>query len=556
MSKSEYWLFRFLHKQRYLLAAIVVIVIAAGVRFYKLGEVPHGLAWDEAAIGYNGFAILTTRRDEWLQFLPVSFKSFGDYKAPLAIYLNGFFTAIAGLTPFGVRLPFALSGVAAVAGIVLLFERLWYPDRQSRFFGLAAGALLALSPWHIQYSRTAFESVMMLAMVIWGLLLLDIGLGNNVKARAKKTIRFALFTIIGLGLMVGSLYSYHSAKVGVPLLIFLFLLRHISNLKKSVGTLAVAFILSALILLPLVKDSLYGSGLQRAGVTIFAQEKPSSDIVLTIISNIFAHFAPGFLVFGETTTLRHGNGAWGVLFATTAIAMILGILVTLYRLVNFKKLKQEFKPPAQRGLLFLVWTLIGVLPAAIGTEIPHSNRSMLALPGFLGLALVGLDYGLFKLRKSKLNQAWRGSRGEKNLLLKTILGSAVMLHVVFFLAFAEYYFDEYAKISAEAFSDGYLEMMEYVKEYESQADRVIISSQYRQPYIYTLFSKKTNPIDYQGAALSYYLYLDEVTDKTLEWNDAIVVATALDKVSFEKANRIIYGSDGSPRFAVFLPSGD
>ena len=99
-------------------------------------------------------------------------------------------------------------------------------------------------------------------------------------------------------------------------------------------------------------------------------------------------------------------------------------------------------------------------------------------------------------------------------------------------------------------------MMEYVKEYESQADRVIISSQYRQPYIYTLFSKKTNPIDYQGAALSYYLYLDEVTDKTLEWNDAIVVATALDKVSFEKANRIIYGSDGSPRFAVFLPSGD
>src|SRR3990172_10276994 len=99
---------------------VFILLLAAGLRLYQLGQVPHGMYWDEAAIGYNGYAVLTTRRDEWLTRLPVSFWSFGDYKAPLAIYLNGLFTAVFGMTLWAVRVPFALSGVGVVLGMIYL----------------------------------------------------------------------------------------------------------------------------------------------------------------------------------------------------------------------------------------------------------------------------------------------------------------------------------------------------------------------------------------------------------------------------------------------------
>ena len=98
-----------MRKKWYLISFVLILLLATALRFYKLGQVPHGMTWDEAAIGYNGYAVLTTRRDEWLKRFPISFQSFGDYKAPLAIYLNGLFTFVFGMNLWAVRLPFALA---------------------------------------------------------------------------------------------------------------------------------------------------------------------------------------------------------------------------------------------------------------------------------------------------------------------------------------------------------------------------------------------------------------------------------------------------------------
>ncbi|MBU0974247.1 hypothetical protein KKD03_00915, partial [Patescibacteria group bacterium] len=74
---------KFLKKNWWTVSVIIILLFATFLRFYKLGVVPHGMFWDEAAVGYNGYSIVTTRRDEWLQKFPVTFQSFGDYKAPL-----------------------------------------------------------------------------------------------------------------------------------------------------------------------------------------------------------------------------------------------------------------------------------------------------------------------------------------------------------------------------------------------------------------------------------------------------------------------------------------
>ena len=78
------------------LAFFLILLLAFILRFYKLGEVPPHLDWDEASNAYNAYSILKTGRDEYGDFLPLSNRSFDDYKPALYSYL-----AIPPITLFG-----------------------------------------------------------------------------------------------------------------------------------------------------------------------------------------------------------------------------------------------------------------------------------------------------------------------------------------------------------------------------------------------------------------------------------------------------------------------
>src|SRR5688572_6183925 len=84
---------------------IFLVFFALFTRLYNLGVTPAGMSWDEAALGYVGKMVVTTRRDEHSRFLPRTFTSFGDYKAPLAMYITGVFTTVLGLKIWVIRLP-------------------------------------------------------------------------------------------------------------------------------------------------------------------------------------------------------------------------------------------------------------------------------------------------------------------------------------------------------------------------------------------------------------------------------------------------------------------
>jgi len=106
---------------------ILFIALALGtfLRLWQLSAVPNGLTWDEAAIGYNAFSILKTGKDEHGAFLPIIFKSFGDYKPGLYIYLTVPAVAIFGLNEFAVRFPSAIAGILAILGVYLLTKELF-----------------------------------------------------------------------------------------------------------------------------------------------------------------------------------------------------------------------------------------------------------------------------------------------------------------------------------------------------------------------------------------------------------------------------------------------
>ena len=261
-------LLHYIKKNWYVFSIFVILLVAALIRFYQLGIIPHGMTWDEAAIGYNGYAVLNTRRDEWLVRLPVSFMSFGDYKAPFAIYLNGIFTYLFGMNLFAVRLPFTLASIFAVLGIILLTREVFKKHALQQYYSLFSGFFLALSPWHIHYSRAGFESGMSLAFTIWGIYLLLLSV--------RTKFKFKIISSLGSVFFVLSIYTYHSAKVVVPLIGLITVILFFKVIRNNIKETIIPLIIFLGGLYPFIKDSLFGEGLTRAGVTIFSSDLFSS----------------------------------------------------------------------------------------------------------------------------------------------------------------------------------------------------------------------------------------------------------------------------------------
>ena len=107
------------------LVLALIIATALFLRVYKINSNPPGLTPDEASLGYNAYSILKTGKDEYGTFMPIIFKSFGDYKPGLYVYLTVPFVAILGLNETAVRLPSVFSGVFTVFLIYLISKELF-----------------------------------------------------------------------------------------------------------------------------------------------------------------------------------------------------------------------------------------------------------------------------------------------------------------------------------------------------------------------------------------------------------------------------------------------
>ncbi|KKU93819.1 MAG: Glycosyl transferase family 39 [Candidatus Amesbacteria bacterium GW2011_GWC1_48_10] len=183
----------------------VVLVVALAVRVIGLGKYPVSMGIDEIANAYNAYSLLTTGHDEWGKVLPVTLRSFNDYKPPVNIYLIVPSIAFFGKTEAAVRLPTAVLG-ALTAVVWAVWVRRW---GMGRGVAIAAGLGLALSPWHINYSRATFEAVTALFLVLTGVTLFQRWEKGGGKAWAA-----------GAAAMLGlSMWTYHAERLFVPVLV-------------------------------------------------------------------------------------------------------------------------------------------------------------------------------------------------------------------------------------------------------------------------------------------------------------------------------------------------
>jgi len=65
------------------LLALGAILATVAFQLWITPSNPPGYHRDEAAVSFNAYSISTSLRDEDGGFLPLFFRSFGDYKSPL-----------------------------------------------------------------------------------------------------------------------------------------------------------------------------------------------------------------------------------------------------------------------------------------------------------------------------------------------------------------------------------------------------------------------------------------------------------------------------------------
>jgi len=235
---------------RTLIAFIIVLALAAFLRFYQLGNSNNGFYLDEAAIGYNAYSVMLTGKDEFGKSFPLLFRSFTDFKAPLYIYLSIIPIKVLGLSVFSTRFLSAFSGLTAVFVCYFLINMI---TKSNRLLSLITTLTLAIAPWHVFYSRGAWESNLSLLLLL---------VGSYFCFRGFQTKTKLLF-LLGSVFFVLSAYAYHGQRIVAPLILGTYILYFRNWLLENKKFLIQSFIAITIIALPILIISFTPGGQSR-----------------------------------------------------------------------------------------------------------------------------------------------------------------------------------------------------------------------------------------------------------------------------------------------------
>ncbi|MEI6222470.1 MAG: glycosyltransferase family 39 protein [bacterium] len=393
---------------------------------------------------------MKTGKDLWGQILPLFFRSFGDYKSPLAVYATIPFIFIWGLNEFAVRLTSVFFAVLTIIAFYFLGKIV-----QSKYFGLILASLFAICPWAIHMSRINWEGQ---NVFIFLLVLAMITLYKK-----NKSKRYFLPFSILMGLAT---YAYSPSKIICPLL-FIFVILTTKNSWKRKGAYIIIYIA---LLIPLIISSINGASLARWNqVSLFNNNASELSPVKKFVKSYLLHFSLEYLftegdigMQGQKTT-RHSIRGIGELYLWQAGLIVLGI----YYIIKKKKFIGT--------TLFLL--LLYPIPSSLTIDLtPQATRSYVGIIPLTILSAFGLWFVFEKLTKTKKIYLYLS-------ICLTILGGGISLvhYCVLMQQYPQYAADIYG------WQYGPKEAMEYFLENKDQYDEIYLSNAFNSPEIFLLF---------------------------------------------------------------------
>lgn len=442
---------------------ILIFVVALTLRLWNISSLPSSLSIDEVTFGYAGYSVLNTAHDEFGRFLPLAFEGIGDFKPPVDVYLNVITEKIFGLNEFAVRIHGVVLGALTCIIVVFLLKEIGLNIKESLF----GGFWLAISGWHIFFSRAGYEA-------ITALFFLTIAVFFFLRAiRVNKK----LFIYLSLILFSLSVWSYHAERIFVPIL-FVFLcvyFRHqllkLLNRKGDLILIAVIFIVFAV---PFIYLLLFSKDISARALNLWiGNSSHNGNIVEAFVGQYLNYFDLRFL-FWKGLALTPKN------FQDMGIFNIFDLPLVILGIYGLIKSKSKYTKT-----LLVFWLLTFPIPGAFARGDPSPIRALIVAPVFA--ALVGIGFEVF-LKKFKR-------------IFLIILATLLLIGLFYFFDLYIYAFPKY---NADVWNYGYKEVAQYACANYQKYNKIIITDKYgielpnvkTVPHYYVLFYCKWNPSVY------------------------------------------------------------
>ncbi|MBI4201165.1 MAG: glycosyltransferase family 39 protein [Chloroflexi bacterium] len=432
----------------------LILLLAAGVRVYDLRNNPPGFFADEAAIGYNAYTILTSGRDEYGSYFPVFFRSFGEYKFPVFIYGTVPFIALLGLTEEAVRMTATVFGTLTVLAVFLLASAMF--DRRT---ALMSAFLLAITPWHIHYSRIGFELISFPLLLTLGLFLLFAGL------------RRPRLLVLAAGAFALTFYTYGAAWIIAPLTLGMLALLYGKRVLANPRPALLGLLAFSVLLIPLAVHIASGHGQTRLGQTSILNLGLRPSETAARFSQFYrSYFSLDFLLRkGDNSFItRHFLPGYGHLFWFQLPLVLIGAGFMLW------KRRRE-------GILFLWLVLVYPLSGALSDMSPISSRTIL---GPVVLAVLA-GYGAAQLASAF---PWR-LRVTQRYGPLVVFGALTVLGALGLASYLPEYHRNYPNRSADfwGWQYGPREIVGYFKKVEAGYDDLVMVGEFNAPEIFFKF---------------------------------------------------------------------
>jgi 4-amino-4-deoxy-L-arabinose transferase-like glycosyltransferase len=472
-------------KHKYFFSFLLLIILAIILRLPFLSIFPPAMVQDEVGLGYSAISIAETGKDEWGETYPLLFKSFGEYKLPVFVYVTAILYKIIGWQQVLPRITSALAGVILVFLTVLWVRQL----TKSKKLALLAGLILATSPWTIHLSRMALESNLALVFFMAALLMI-----SSQKSSLKVILAAIFFSL--------SSYTYNAYKYLVILFltsyivgILLFYYKKITSQKQLLkNLLAILLISSCLSLLiffakgttvRLDQTFLLNSEQQlglykhyennchlalnaispRLNVLCRLQYNKFSRAILIVVDSYTKHLSPGFYFFSGDSEPGRNPTQTGQFYAPLLVFCLFGVVTMI-------------KNP-KKYLLIIVGFLTALLPSAVSGN-PHAIRLSAAIP----FVLLMIIWGYQSVQKLILRKKLFDWLFVLLILLSTIFYSIKYMASTYvawentgtYLSFAK----KIAKLSYDYAERGYVVYADF--------------NLYPEPHIYYAYWNKIDPL--------------------------------------------------------------
>jgi hypothetical protein len=469
----------------------MVLLLALSVRLIGINFLPNGFSYDEAAYAYNAYSLRQTGADEFGNQWPLFLKSYGEYKPALLSYLLMplFIYSYPSIT--SLRIVMVLFSLVGLIASYHLFRKLF----NDSIAALISTAFMALSPWHIHYSRLLLDPILGFSLMLIGFSLM---LADH---KYYKTT--------GLISLVMSMYAYNAQRLIVPfmLMVIAIVKYYQRNSHKNEHPPAFfAFMLSLLVSVTLLS----GDGGARVRDTSFINYESLSNqvhenwyrsqvsnvinsrlisnkaviVIFDAIQRNLKHVQSDFLFFDGNISPRHGSNRHGNLLLFSLPLIFMGLIVVFS---NLKQKNHQFMV----ALMF-----ISITAGGFSTDIPHSGRTLSLLIPVTYLFTTGvmctLKYFQTPFKKRAL------------LAIMLLIAS---FNLTLYIRDTYIYFPEDSFLS---FQGEFKDIMTYVHEHRNTYERIIFRSTdiYTSPYILYAWYNRLDPL----LVLKYHQDIDKNID--------------------------------------------